>query len=76
MQSPQLPPVDSNGILPCSTMYNISFGIAGKQFPINPFDLIEPMELNDTVNCASGIAENTPPTNCENYSMHALSTHN
>jgi hypothetical protein len=57
-------------------MYNISFGIAGKQFPINPFDLILPAEYNDIVNCQSGIAEAAPPTNSENYSMHAIYIHN
>jgi hypothetical protein len=46
-------------------MYNISIGIGGNIFSIDPFDLIITNQLNDTANCIPGLGEASPPTESE-----------
>lgn len=40
----------------------MAFGIGGKQFAINPFDLITPYDENDSKVCAVGIGLADPPS--------------
>ncbi|KAF7966863.1 hypothetical protein HWV62_36697 [Athelia sp. TMB] len=67
LQSPLFPSVNADdGSLPCNTVINMAIGIAGKQFPINPFDLIEPFDENDSEKCVPGISQADPPSEIRN----------
>ncbi|KZP16293.1 acid protease [Athelia psychrophila] len=63
-----IPAISSDGTLPCNTVLNLAIGIGGKQFAINPFDLIEPLDSNDSAECAVGISQADPPTATQTFS--------
>ena len=56
-------------------MYNISFGIGGKQFPVNPKDLIQPYDRNNITTCVSSLGEAPTPLPGESYWMHTSLIH-
>lgn len=68
LQSSLLPSISSEGTVPCNTVLNLSIGIGGKQFPINPFDLIEPADNDDSEQCFPGISEADAPSSSEFHS--------
>ncbi|KAF7968544.1 hypothetical protein HWV62_30165 [Athelia sp. TMB] len=47
---------------PCALPLNLAIGIAGKQFPINPFDIWGPGGSSTSVNCTVSLDANDPPT--------------
>lgn len=56
-----LAPGQGNPRAPCDTYMNLGVGIGGKQFSINPFDLLSGRE-NGSISCMLDIGPNDPPT--------------
>ncbi|KAI0782057.1 aspartic peptidase domain-containing protein [Abortiporus biennis] len=58
---PGAEPIDGGYIIPCNTKLNVSMVFAGKEYPMNPLDLIRllPDDDNSTVACVNSITGST-----------------